>query len=413
MIPRRKLVVAVVLVALVTLAGCTSGPSGDSSGDDRTTAATDVASTTTTATLDDLTYPDGASDEAVENATALAESHVSTIADRGYVVEIDVSHSFDGESGTSTYIVEHDAETGETYERSSAYGGERALAYANGSGVYEKRGTDDVAYEVRRTETGDDLARSDIVTAVRPLLRAGEFEDPRVASWKDRTLVEYRLDDVANDTRLFDPETVTNASGSVFVDEQGVVHRVSVNVTQRVDGTEQRTQFEYRVSKLGDVDVEKPDWVSEAVERHESDDDSGARVLNRVQVVSAFGNVTESERVDRVTLTVMRAARSDDVDLSTATVEWIGPETATTLTYGERASANRFAVEAIKDPDGSVPVLDGQDDRFAVVLDASEIGGELEEGQAAQLKITTESGAVTIYRITVPTSLAGESAVTV
>ncbi|RBI61899.1 flagellin [halophilic archaeon] len=186
-----------------------------------------------------------------------------------------------------------------------------------------------------------------------------------------------------------------------------------MNVTQRVDGTEQHTRFEYRVSELGDVDVEKPGWVSEAVERHESDDDSSARVSNRVQIVSAFGNVTENERVDRVTLTVMRAAGSDDVDLSTATVEWIGPEMATTLTHGERASANRFAVEAIKDPDGSVPVLDGQDDRFTVVLDASEIGGALEEGQAAQLKITTESGAVTIYRITVPTSLAGESAVTV
>src|SRR6056297_3178428 len=59
--------------------------------------------------------------------------------------------------------------------------------------------------------------------------------------------------------------------------------------------------------------------------------ESSAQVSNRVQVVSAFGNVANDDRVDFVNFTVMRGAGSDDINLSSATLEWIGPDTASTL----------------------------------------------------------------------------------
>ncbi|NHN59157.1 MULTISPECIES: archaellin/type IV pilin N-terminal domain-containing protein [Halorussus] len=172
-------------------------------------------------------------------------------------------------------------------------------------------------------------------------------------------------------------------------------------------------------------------------------EESSAQVSNRVQVVSGFGNVA-NEEVDYLNLTVMRGSGSDDINLSTATVEWIGPTRATTLTAvpesDDGATVNGgdgnsdaivdstespsagdhdyFNVSAIKDPSDSVPVLDEQDDRFKIMLNTTAImgneqGGTLGEGQEVELKLTTQYGAVTIYRANIPQSLSQESAVTV
>ena len=157
--------------------------------------------------------------------------------------------------------------------------------------------------------------------------------------------------------------------------------------------------------------------------------DSTAQVSNRVIVVSGFGNVTTvsgNEYVDEVNLTVMRGSGSDDINLSTATIEWIGPNKATTLTENTTANAiketgdagagnsNYFNVSDIKDEDRSAPVLNSQDDRFTIVLNTTAITDQkLQEGQTVELKLTTQYGAVTLYRANVPQSLSQESAVTV
>ncbi|WP_115865735.1 archaellin/type IV pilin N-terminal domain-containing protein [Halorussus litoreus] len=158
--------------------------------------------------------------------------------------------------------------------------------------------------------------------------------------------------------------------------------------------------------------------------------ESSAQVSNRVQVVSAFSNVA-NERADYVNLTVMRGSGSDDINLSAATIEWIGPNDAKTLTnadanastlgfgnddYGQAGSSSyaNFTVEDIKDPDDSVPVLNTQDDRFKIVMNTTAISdSRLGEGEEVKLKLTTQYGAVTQYRANVPQSLSQETAVTV
>ncbi|NHN58917.1 MULTISPECIES: archaellin/type IV pilin N-terminal domain-containing protein [Halorussus] len=164
--------------------------------------------------------------------------------------------------------------------------------------------------------------------------------------------------------------------------------------------------------------------------------ESSAQVSNRVQVVSGFGHVA-NEEVDYINLTVMRGSGSDDINLSTATIEWIGPNRATTLTEAntdtkegyavqqpgdkggsitdsDLGSYDYFNVSAIKDPDDSVPVLDEQDDRFKIAMNTTAIANSrLSEGQEVELKLTTQYGAVTIYRANVPQSLSQENAVTV
>ena len=141
--------------------------------------------------------------------------------------------------------------------------------------------------------------------------------------------------------------------------------------------------------------------------------ESSAQVSNRVQVVSGFGSVA-NERVTTINLTVMRGSGSDDINLSAATIEWIGPNEAKTLVYTDKnAGSNTFNVSAIKDGDGSAPVLNTQNDRFTITMDAKAIGGALGEGESVKLKLTTQYGAVTLYRANIPQSLSQESAVTV
>ena len=122
----------------------------------------------------------------------------------------------------------------------------------------------------------------------------------------------------------------------------------------------------------------------------------------------------------------MRGSGSDDINLSTATIEWIGPNKAKTLVAGNLSATNAqangmaagdsnyFNVSDIKDEDNSVPVLNSQDDRFTISMNASAISANtLQEGQTVDLKLTTQYGAVTLYRANIPQSLSQESAVTV
>jgi len=154
--------------------------------------------------------------------------------------------------------------------------------------------------------------------------------------------------------------------------------------------------------------------------------ESSAQVSNRVQIVSAYGNVANDDRVDFVNLTVMRGAGSDDINLSSATLEWIGPDTASTL-VGKNATiedgkyvidpaSDEFEVTPIKDPGNTVPVLSNQEDRFRVTIPAyllDDDGKGLKKGEEATVKLTTQYGAVTLYRVTVPESLSKKNAVTV
>src|SRR6056297_265803 len=89
-------------------------------------------------------------------------------------------------------------------------------------------------------------------------------------------------------------------------------------------------------------------------------EESTAQVSNRLTVVSGFGNVTNNEKVDYINLTVMRGSGADDINLSSATIEWVGPKEAETLTQipeSDLTTTAGFNVTEIKDTDGSLPVL--------------------------------------------------------
>ena len=138
---------------------------------------------------------------------------------------------------------------------------------------------------------------------------------------------------------------------------------------------------------------------------------SAAQVSNRIQVVSAYGNVSANDRVDLVNISVMRSAGADNINVTKATINWIGPQKATTLTWGATAGAKKFSTEQIA---GDDKVLKAKDTRIKVVLNATAVQGDgdgLVAGDQVSLTITTQYGSKTPVLLSVPESLTNKKAV--
>ncbi len=142
---------------------------------------------------------------------------------------------------------------------------------------------------------------------------------------------------------------------------------------------------------------------------------SSAQVTDRVHVVSAYGNVTTNSssgayEVDNVNLTVMKGSGSGDINLSKATIAWLGPDGSQMLVKGKTANKSHFSVQPIRDVDGTLPVLVDKQDRFQVVLNTKKLTGGLRERQSFTIRIVTRAGAVT-YHKSMPETLSDTHAI--
>ncbi|ELZ85822.1 flagellin B2 [Haloferax elongans ATCC BAA-1513] len=148
------------------------------------------------------------------------------------------------------------------------------------------------------------------------------------------------------------------------------------------------------------------------------------KVTNRVDVVSVHGvvNASSPSTVDNVNLTVRLAAGSGSVSLNNTSIKYLSADTATTLTNNnsvtadninwENATTDEFAVRKIADDDTSFPILNGQADRFEVVINTSVVEGTskngLQTGESVTLEITSRNGGTSQVILTMPQQLAGK-----
>jgi flagellin-like protein len=137
----------------------------------------------------------------------------------------------------------------------------------------------------------------------------------------------------------------------------------------------------------------------------ETGEQSSRQVTDRVEVISETGTVSSAKIAD-VELTLKKAPGADDIDVSEATVRWIGPAGSSNV-HSENEAWNLDAVS------GSTTVLSDDTDVFKFTLDLGElpIQNELDPGEAATLEFTTAAGATTSVAIRAPPSLSGENAV--
>ena len=157
-------------------------------------------------------------------------------------------------------------------------------------------------------------------------------------------------------------------------------------------------------------------------------EEASAQVSNRIDVVSAYGDVNDSgsaDLVEYVNLTVRQSAGAGNINLSDSTIQWIGPDQATTLTYSEKTSGDTgtynlndslFGTEQIKADGENSRVLVDESDRLKIVIWAGNSSGGftggLKAGEEVQLTLTTQYGSKTTYWVNVPESLKDKTAVT-
>jgi flagellin-like protein len=147
---------------------------------------------------------------------------------------------------------------------------------------------------------------------------------------------------------------------------------------------------------------------------------SSAQVTDRLEPVAKTGIVT-SERVSDVELVLQKSPGASDIDISNATLEFIGPNGVDRIALDAGAGPDSYSV--LKDADGSLDssttgsyVLNDRSDRLTLSLDMDAFTNQntdLRPGEEATIRINTESGSTTIIRVKVPESLAGENAVEV
>lgn len=199
--------------------------------------------------------------------------------------------------------------------------------------------------------------------------------------------------------------------------------------------------------------------------------ESGQQVSNRLMVVSAHGHVTPDEleparksnddvlrngSVDTVALTVKLSPGAGSVNLSRATIAWVGPQRTTTLVHGRTADgvpgssddSGTASTQGLEPAPGNqrggdsgqrdthqvfnTYALDGSDhevlseqsQRIKIYLNASQIESgsadrvapwdakPLAESSTVRLTLTMPSGATTVYELVVPQSTDGDAFVT-
>lgn len=147
--------------------------------------------------------------------------------------------------------------------------------------------------------------------------------------------------------------------------------------------------------------------------------DAQAQVSNQIQVVSASGVVdTSNDNVETVQLTVKKSSGSDQLDLSQASIQYVGDGSEVALTHGSSANGTLFTTTNIKGATSNGEILDEAGDRVKITIDAQAIEGGttsdgIAEGEEVKLKIVDQSGATTVYGVNVPDTLGTQNYVLV
>jgi len=165
---------------------------------------------------------------------------------------------------------------------------------------------------------------------------------------------------------------------------------------------------------------------------HATGEEATGQVTNGVRVTGAFAEVTPNAddavtngTVSEVQVVVGKAAGSGIINVTRATVDWIGPKRGTSLAYTSGTTDSQsFTTRNVSGDDAKTLVE--ASDRIEIVINATAVEENVDDfagyddelvgltaGDEAKLLVTTQYGATTTYWVNVPESLAGRSAVRV
>lgn len=161
--------------------------------------------------------------------------------------------------------------------------------------------------------------------------------------------------------------------------------------------------------------------------------ESTEQVSDRINVLSERGTVNatdgEDPTVDTVNLTLQKSPGAGDINLEELHVQFLGPDGAEDIEFNTADVENGsdpdgYTLTGIQTEDPDTNILVEQNDRYILELDLDALGEDIEEedgnetivlgqtvealeqGQEAEVTITTASGAQRTVTLQVPDSLA-------
>lgn len=250
----QRFAVVLLAVALLT-AGCLGGPS-----EQTTTAPSPETATATATPTPEPDYPTGFGASGVTNATAAASAHADALlASDGFTFAFNVSRANGGER-RGVYRSRVDLVDRQVWTYVARPGTAYVQFYGNGT-VYEKV-----------TQSGETTYQS--YDASIPLNgttgRATVQQLLSGVDYGEATAVEDGFE--YESTALQDARGIVGVrkanvsafSATVLVGENGVVRTITYTATYTQDGTEHTVTATLSVTDLGETDVTRPDWTSQA-----------------------------------------------------------------------------------------------------------------------------------------------------
>ncbi|MGQ3411288.1 archaellin/type IV pilin N-terminal domain-containing protein [Natrinema sp. LN54] len=139
-------------------------------------------------------------------------------------------------------------------------------------------------------------------------------------------------------------------------------------------------------------------------------------VANQIDVTHAVGE-TNGSAISNLNLTVKKSAGSEAIDLTSATIQYTSGSADQTLTFGDTnddPSSNTFVTDEVA-TDKSDDSLTSSEERVVITLALDEIegGAGLATGSSATINLVDQSGATTVYGVTVPNTFGNDDYVIV
>jgi hypothetical protein len=238
--------VAVLVVAIVLLAGCLGGPTGSNS---------DTTPTPTEQTPISSADVPGVSNGSLTNATALARANEAILVEQGAVV--DTSYAEDGEA---TRFQLRLGAGGSTYTLSGAYpaGGGQSSAVDIWSNDTSRFVRTDAGNDTQYRVVARDSGLPNTIRLTEDYLQSGQFTVQN-DSRGDGTLV-LTADEVAPSTDRGGPFSEPSAySGRLVVDGDGLIQNLTVSAAD--EG--RSVTYRYGLVETGVDSVSAPDWVAD------------------------------------------------------------------------------------------------------------------------------------------------------
>ncbi|AGB33110.1 hypothetical protein C488_16117 [Natrinema pellirubrum DSM 15624] len=213
-----------------------------------------------------LEPPTGTSEDGIDDPTALVDATQEALSANDYALEQELVNAVDGEESLAV-----------TQRRRSSLEDERRLfvfdaqsetnrRYIEGDTVYSRWTSDG------ETTVGSSEARRAFAETHPPellggseslggIVETGTYTPGETARRNDRRVLRFDLES-ADESAV--SGTVTEATGTVFVDADSVVHDASRSLTVEEDGVTTTVEQSFVVHELGAVDVQRPDWFEAA-----------------------------------------------------------------------------------------------------------------------------------------------------